>query len=122
MARLTDAERTRICALYKQRRKALSSAGDDESRWRTFEYVAGHVKRDPQVIRDTLIAKGVISPTPPRDVDETEMGAIATDYLQGMSIRECIDSYDRPYGTIRRILIYKRVQLRGRGGRRPVRS
>ena len=122
MARLTDAERTRICALYKKRRTALDSAGEDESRWRTFEYVAGHAGRDPQLIRDTLIAKGMISPKPPRDITESEMSAIATSYLRGMSIRECSDSYSRPYGTIRRILIYKRVNLRARGGRRPVRS
>jgi hypothetical protein len=65
------------------------------------------------VIRDTLIAKGVIDPTPPTNISETEMGEIVADYLSGMSIRACVDRYPYSYCTIRKILIYKRVKLRG---------
>jgi hypothetical protein len=122
MARLTDAERSRICELYRQRLQALDSERRNEAPWRTFEYVAGHVRRHALVVRDTLIAKGVIDPTPPRGVEEPDMRAIAADYLSGKSIRECADDYDWSYGTIRKVLVYKRVKFRGRGGRGVTRS
>jgi hypothetical protein len=115
MARLTEAERARICELYKQRRAAVDSQRIDEAQWRTFKYVARQVRRHPLVIRDALIAKGVIDPRPPNDVSETEMRKVVADYLSGMSIRACVDRYPYSYSTIRKILMYKHVELRGQG-------
>lgn len=119
MARLTKAERASICALYKRYCKALDSQGIDKSPWRIYEYVGRRVGRDPQVVRDTLVAEGVIDPTPPRGVSDTQMTKIAADYLSGMSIRACLEKYGGSYGLIRKVLVYKRVVLRPRGGLRP---
>ncbi|GAB2841342.1 hypothetical protein GCM10027176_51490 [Actinoallomurus bryophytorum] len=117
MARLTEAERTKICDLYKQRRSAVDSQRIDEAQWRTFKYVARQVRRHPLVIRDALVAKGVIDPRPPNDVSEPEMRKVVADYLSGISIRACVDRYPYSYSTIRKVLLYKRVELRGRGPR-----
>jgi hypothetical protein len=117
MARLTEAERARICELYKQRRIVVDSQRIDEAQWRTFKYVARQIRRHPLVIRDALIAKGVIDPVLPIGINETEMGKVVADYLSGMPIRACVDKYPYSYGTIRKVLLYKRVELRGRGQR-----
>ena len=115
--RLTEAERANICDLYTQRRAVVDSQRIDEAQWRTFTDVGRQFRRDPLVIRDILIAKGVIDPVLPIGISENEMGKVAADYLSGMSIRACADRYPYSYGTIRKILLYKRVELRGRARR-----
>lgn len=118
MARLTDDGRLKICELYKKRRKELADQGTEESEWRTLKYINGHVGANLPVIRETLIAKGLIDPRPPVDIDAVEMKDIVNYYNSGMSLHACEEKYGWAFNTIRKVLIFNGVKLRGPGGPR----
>jgi hypothetical protein len=115
-ARLTEADRTRICALYKERCENLVRKGEAEKPWQTIGYVAEQVGRCEHTVHRVLVsAKSVPAPRP-RGIEDAEMEAIAADYESGMSLSECAAFYERTPGIVRAVLAYRGVTLRESGG------
>jgi hypothetical protein len=125
MARLTQAQRARIGALFTQHRDRPGPEDHDETTWRSICHVAAEVKQSPQTVRYALIAIGVIDP--PRPVlTDLEIEAIAATYAQVRSIRHTAKLHQSSFGTVRNVLVHKGVLLpsssggtrRGRGAPR----
>jgi hypothetical protein len=115
-ARLTEADRTRICVLYKERRENLVTTGEAEKRWQTIGHVAEQVGRSTHTVHRVLVSAKSIPAPRPRGIEDAEMEAIAADYNSGMSLSECTTFYERKPGTVRAVLAYKSVGLREAGG------
>jgi hypothetical protein len=115
MIRLTEAERARICTLYKQLRDRLGHEKRSETPWQTARQVAAEVGWAPQTVRYTLVAAALIDPPRP-DLDDLEIEAIAVTYARNRSIRRTARIHRKTYGSVRSALLYKGVKLRSPGG------